>query len=147
MLRLITLFLMHDEKLMRRDLGFHIAHSKPQPYIVFKFVAKEPNKGHVTKSRVNKTFPHLLESTTQLVIWQWKGSILCSRFEMWQSGNQTLYNNLGFRVYFSLDMKATTISSSHHTWLQQTFFINGLNNKLGNFNNISQQFPNFIYCD
>jgi hypothetical protein len=66
---------------------------------------------------------------------------------MWQSGNQTLYNNLGFRVYFSLDMKATTISSSHHTWLQQTFFINGLNNKLGNFNNISQQFPNFIYCD
>jgi hypothetical protein len=63
-------FLMHDEKLMRRDLGFHIAHSKPQPYIVFKFVAKEPNKGHVTKSRVNKTFPHLLESTTQLVIWQ-----------------------------------------------------------------------------
>ncbi len=110
-------FLMHDEKLMRRDLGFHIAHSKPQPYIVFKFVAKEPNKGHVTKSRVNKTFPHLLESTTQLVIWQWKGSILCSRFEMWQSGNQTLSNNLGFRVYLSLDMKATTISSSHHMWL------------------------------
>jgi hypothetical protein len=36
---------------------------------------------------------------------------------MWQSGNQTLYNSLGFRVYLSLDMKATTISSSHHMWL------------------------------